>query len=260
MNIGEKLKQRRKEFGMTQEEVATKLYVSRQAVSNWESGKNYPDLETIITLSDIYKISLDILLKGDRKMIKKLEKGIVYKYMYDVIAAAGLLAIAICLIVDFTINRTLTWSLIVGSSLLFTGSGVYTFKMAKTQKVLKTAVCLSVLVIPLLIGIQYSALWSGFSNTVWVWTAGVPLAILWLAISWGTYFIKKATNMNWFYAIALFCLFELVGSALTSYIVMGYHMAEFTSLNVMINAAASITIGIVFVVLGNRYREGRMVA
>ena len=57
--IGEKLKSRRTELALTQDEVAKNLHVSRQAISNWELGKNYPDLETIIVISDYYQISLD---------------------------------------------------------------------------------------------------------------------------------------------------------------------------------------------------------
>lgn len=78
MNIGEKLKLRRKKAGYTQEQVAEKMNITRQTLSNWEVGKNYPDLDAIISLSQIYKLSLDELLlgkihfKGESAMTKKL--------------------------------------------------------------------------------------------------------------------------------------------------------------------------------------------
>lgn len=72
MNLGEQIKKRRSELNMTQEELAEKLSVTRSAVSNWETEKNYPDLQTIVDISDELNISLDILLKGDKKMVEKI--------------------------------------------------------------------------------------------------------------------------------------------------------------------------------------------
>lgn len=59
---------------MTQEQVAEKIMVSRQTISNWENGKSLPDIISIINLSDLYQISIDELLKGDKRMKEKLEK------------------------------------------------------------------------------------------------------------------------------------------------------------------------------------------
>ena len=73
MKICERLKQARLALGMTQEAVAEKVGVSRQTMSNWENGKSYPDIASVITLSDIYGLTLDSLLKGDEKMIKHLK-------------------------------------------------------------------------------------------------------------------------------------------------------------------------------------------
>lgn len=73
MEIGKKLKEARMNAGLTQERVAETLFVSRQTVSNWENEKTYPDILSIIRLSDLYSISLDELLKGDTKMIEHLD-------------------------------------------------------------------------------------------------------------------------------------------------------------------------------------------
>ncbi len=74
MEIGTKLKAARNEANFTQEEIAEKLGVSRQTISNWENSKSYPDIISIIKLSDIYSITLDALLKDDEKMIKHLDE------------------------------------------------------------------------------------------------------------------------------------------------------------------------------------------
>lgn len=75
MGIGQKLKNARIQSGMTQENVAEKLNVSRQTISNWENEKSYPDIINVIELSNLYSISLDVLLKGDEKMMEYLEES-----------------------------------------------------------------------------------------------------------------------------------------------------------------------------------------
>lgn len=73
MEIGEKIKIARNNKNFTQEELATQLNVSRTAVSNWENGRNYPDLKTLIQISDILSMSIDNLLKDDLEFVKKIE-------------------------------------------------------------------------------------------------------------------------------------------------------------------------------------------
>ncbi|MGX4599026.1 helix-turn-helix domain-containing protein [Faecalimicrobium sp. JNUCC 81] len=72
MTIGGKLKQARLKKELTQENVANILNVSRTTISNWEVGRSYPDLESVVALSDLYNISLDELLREDEDMVKKL--------------------------------------------------------------------------------------------------------------------------------------------------------------------------------------------
>lgn len=74
MEISERLKAARQNKGMTQEQVAEKIMVSRVTVSKWENGKTLPDLQSVIGLSNLYQISLDELLKGDPKMEEKIKK------------------------------------------------------------------------------------------------------------------------------------------------------------------------------------------
>ena len=75
MEIGKKLKNARIEAGLTQEKAAEKINVSRQTISNWENEKSYPDIVSVIALSDLYSVSLDELLKGDQKMAEHLEES-----------------------------------------------------------------------------------------------------------------------------------------------------------------------------------------
>ena len=74
MELGKNILKIRKDNNLTQDDLAEKYYVTRQTISNWENGKSYPDLETLVKISDDFKISLDILLKEDNKMIKDISK------------------------------------------------------------------------------------------------------------------------------------------------------------------------------------------
>lgn len=75
MEIGTKLRNARNNAELTQEEIAEKIGVSRQTISNWENNKSYPDIISVIKLSDLYSISLDALLKEDENMIKHLDES-----------------------------------------------------------------------------------------------------------------------------------------------------------------------------------------
>ncbi|MDD6154918.1 MAG: helix-turn-helix transcriptional regulator [Eubacteriales bacterium] len=70
--ICNKLKEARQKAGMTQEQLADRIMVSRVTVSHWENGRSLPDIASLITLSDLYQISLDELVKGDPKMKDKI--------------------------------------------------------------------------------------------------------------------------------------------------------------------------------------------
>ena len=103
MEIGKKLKDARMKSGFTQETVAEKINVSRQTISNWENEKSYPDFISVIALSDLYSISLDDLLKGDREMMEHLEECTnVVKSMQKLIGAIILNAVTVILLITLS--------------------------------------------------------------------------------------------------------------------------------------------------------------
>ncbi|MEB7658316.1 helix-turn-helix domain-containing protein [Mammaliicoccus vitulinus] len=71
MNLSKQIIHLRKEFNLSQEDLAEKVFVSRQSISNWERGKSYPDIESLLLLSNIFDVSLDHLVKGDVNMMKR---------------------------------------------------------------------------------------------------------------------------------------------------------------------------------------------
>ncbi len=104
MEIGKKLRQARLEAKLTQEQAAERLFVSRQTISNWENEKSYPDIASVVKLSDLYSISLDELLKGDAKMLEHLEENtdVVNSSRKLILAAAlNVVVLLACLIAAF---------------------------------------------------------------------------------------------------------------------------------------------------------------
>lgn len=75
MEISRQIRKYRLESKLSQEDLAEKVYVTRQTISNWETGKNYPDLNSLVLLSTLFGISLDILVKGDLEEMKEQIKA-----------------------------------------------------------------------------------------------------------------------------------------------------------------------------------------
>lgn len=85
MKFGDHLKEERQKKYLTQQEVASEFNVSRQTVSSWETEHSYPDIESLLHLSDYYQVSLDTLLKEDTGMIEYLKKQEILKSIKPVI-------------------------------------------------------------------------------------------------------------------------------------------------------------------------------
>jgi len=137
MEIGSKLKNARNEKGITQEDAAELLGVSRQTISNWETGKSYPDIISVIKMSDIYFVSLDHLLKEDKTMKqtyqefleestntvkakKNLGKVILLSTYFIIWALAVLIIWQLCSPMAEAVNIAFKWVLLPALLLLFT--------------------------------------------------------------------------------------------------------------------------------------------
>ena len=101
MELGKNIAKIRKDNNVTQDEFAEKYFVTRQTVSNWETGKNYPDLETLVKISDDYNISLDVLLKEDKEMLKTIDKNVKSTKKYKSILKYIIVLICVLLIIIY---------------------------------------------------------------------------------------------------------------------------------------------------------------
>ena len=70
MEIGKQIRKYRTELKLSQDDLADRVYVTRQTISNWENDRNYPDIRSLVLLSNVFGVSLDILVKGDLEQMK----------------------------------------------------------------------------------------------------------------------------------------------------------------------------------------------
>lgn len=124
MELGKQIKKHRQEVQLSQEELAERVYVSRQTISNWENDKSYPDVNSLVLLSETFQISLDNLIKGDIEVMKdviqkeEIEKMNRYGKIYTIL----LIATAVSAVPLFMLLggwALIPWGIIWGISMYF---------------------------------------------------------------------------------------------------------------------------------------------
>lgn len=104
MDLGKKITAMRNEKNLSQEQLAEKLNVTRQTISNWENGKFYPDIDSLVNLSKFFNVSLDVLLSYDDKVldylkdstdIVKSNKNILYAVLLNILLIIAFIIVGI---------------------------------------------------------------------------------------------------------------------------------------------------------------------
>ena len=133
MELGKQIKMYRQEAHLSQEELANRVYVSRQTISNWENDKSYPDVNSLVLLSEIFQISLDKLIKGDIEVMKdviqkeEIEKMNRYGRIYTIMLIVTAVS-AVPLFMWLGVWAFIPWGIIWAISLCFA------FKVEKVKK------------------------------------------------------------------------------------------------------------------------------
>ena len=106
MEFHEKLQELRKSRGLTQEELAEDLYVSRTAVSKWESGRGYPNIDSLKEISKYFSVSIDDLLSSEKLLfIAEKEKKSTVRRLYDLLFGSVDVCSLILIILPFYPNE-----------------------------------------------------------------------------------------------------------------------------------------------------------
>ncbi|MBC5667033.1 XRE family transcriptional regulator [Eubacterium sp. AF15-50] len=137
MELGKQIKTYRQEANMSQEELAYRVYVSRQTISNWENDKCYPDVKSLILLGEIFHVSLDKLIKGDvdimKEVIKKEEVEKMNRYGVIYTVALGITVVsAVPLFIWLGIWAFIPWGIIYAVALYW---GIKVEKVKKNNDV-----------------------------------------------------------------------------------------------------------------------------
>lgn len=96
MELGAHIKEHRTKQGLSQDDLAEKIYVSRQTISNWETGRTYPDVQSLLLLSGVFDVTVDSLIKGDVETMAKVMDEAVKKY--NALSAAAVISGAVFLV------------------------------------------------------------------------------------------------------------------------------------------------------------------
>lgn len=104
MDISNQIKTRREAMGLSQEQLAEKLYISRQTISNWERDKTYPDVQSLLMLSILFDTSIDTLVKGDvtvmEETVERDRKRMGTRMLWLAVLMLALLAAAFALMLS----------------------------------------------------------------------------------------------------------------------------------------------------------------
>lgn len=96
MNISKQIRHFRERDQLSQEELAAKIYVSRQTISNWENERSYPDIHNLLLLSILFDVSLDELVKGDIDVMKdKVKRSTITNLSYTMVICMMLMSMSI---------------------------------------------------------------------------------------------------------------------------------------------------------------------
>ena len=80
MELGKQIRKHRDSLNMSQDQLAEKVFVSRQTISNWENDKSYPDIKSLVILSYVFNVSLDDLIKGDLQEMNEHVNHILFHF------------------------------------------------------------------------------------------------------------------------------------------------------------------------------------
>lgn len=111
-DIGRNIKKFRKERNMTQEELAEKMNVTRQAVSNWETAKTEPDIDTLTRLAEVFEVSVEEMIYGVKKEESKV-KNIIINHGGHAKSGIGFGA-CLAIIISYVKWHSIGWAMLHG--------------------------------------------------------------------------------------------------------------------------------------------------
>ena len=178
MDIGGKIKKSRTDAKITQEQAAQALGISRQTISNWENERSYPDIVSVLKMSDLYSVSLDYLLKGEGPMKDYLD------YIEESTnAVKGKTRLSKLLLV---LSYLVIWAFNIMASWRFSAGSITEAQAGGVQWLMLPAVTI---ILPLLIG----------KNNYWgkyKWLVPIGFGLMFMLSVYASYGMRESLNFN----------------------------------------------------------------
>lgn len=133
MEVSKQIRQHREALGLSQEALAGRVFVTRQTVSNWETGKTYPDVKSLLLLSEVFGVSLDTLIKGDVDRMKEQIRQEDITGLKRARALAYGLTIAAVATVFWLPERLGAWGWLLWAGLA-AGATCFSLRLARVQR------------------------------------------------------------------------------------------------------------------------------
>ena len=255
MSLGERIQQLRKANGLSQEQLADSLNVSRQAISKWETDQSSPEIDKILALSRVFSISTDELLGNDdvrdtgvsktrfREMTRRfsfihwvnnLFVHINRKAYFLFFTLLCFIAVGVCIIVDYAINQSITWA---AYPIISIPIGWLLFIPFIYRKYAFVLCVLTLATIPLLYFLDRIT-----PAPDWFYGLGIPLALMGIALIWVLYLLYHFIKINVWYKAALTVFLAGVVNVVTDYFVDGFSGTEQPLYITLIEALVCIAI------------------
>ena len=178
MDIGGKIKKSRTDAKITQEQAAQALGISRQTISNWENERSYPDIVSVLKMSDLYSVSLDYLLKGEGPMKDYLDY---IKESTNTVKSKTRLS-KLLLVLSYLV----IWAFNIMASWRFSAGSITEAQAGGVQWLMLTAVTI---ILSLLIG----------KNNYWgkhKWLAPSGFGLMFMLSVYASYGMRESLNFN----------------------------------------------------------------
>lgn len=150
--------------------------------------------------------------------VKRFLKKTKRMYLFYGLSILSLVSILVCIIVDLALNKGLTWSLIVGSAVIFADVFIYVLLTCKRRKTYIAMIVISIGTFCLLSVIQVTRYYIMSVGTFWIFRYGFPILFLWLGVLWIPVLVGTWLKWNIWDCIALIMLLAILGNNMTKLI------------------------------------------
>ena len=133
MELGPQIKRYRAELGLNQDQLAERIYVTRQSISNWENGKTYPDINSLVRLGQVFGVSLDQLIKGDLQTMKdEISKADIARFNRHSIVLTILFTVTVLSVIPLILWPS--WWLLAAVQPFYAYTLYFAFKVERLKK------------------------------------------------------------------------------------------------------------------------------